>query len=293
MEASAVESVAENNGDASEVEEAAERSPAEARDSSRLFEFSSFVNVGPGADNCPDADTGECSNTLHFHAWIRLPNPFQRSSIAEKAAAARARRKRILRDEDSDSRTIIDEGIESALAANDRDAFIDEIVNKDFLQDHLKAMKEIAEEEEFAHIEEDQERFRALDAKPAEERDEEEYDHLQKHLADYTQKCNAKREEMQAPLRDSLSDKSIEELADIIREDRIERSCQAAFNDTYNVWEWYIGTLKPRPADKGLPNERVFGSVEHLKGCAPEVYEALDNAFTRLEAAQGGQLKNS
>jgi len=295
MEASTVESAAANGDGPNDeaADEAAERSPAESRDASRMFEYAEFVHVGPGAETCADGDNGKCSNTLHFHAWIRLPNPFQRSSIAEKAQAAKARRKRIMQDPESDMRTIIEDGIAAMVATGDRDSMVDEIVNKDFLQDHLKAMREVAEDEDYEHIEEDQERYRALNAKEPEERDEEEYDHLQKHISSYTEKCNTKREEMQAPLRESLAEKSVEELADLVRNDRIERAGQAAFNDTYNVWEWYVGTLKPRPADKGLPNERVFSSVEHLRNCAPEVYEALDEAFTRLEAAQGGQLKNS
>jgi REP element-mobilizing transposase RayT len=43
--------------------------------------------------------TGKCTDPDHFHAWIRLPNQFQIRDIAEKAKAAQARKKRMLRDQ--------------------------------------------------------------------------------------------------------------------------------------------------------------------------------------------------
>jgi hypothetical protein len=52
---------------------------------------------------------------------------------------------------------------------------------------------------------------------------------------------------------------------------------------SYNLWMWFICTLKPRPSEKGQPSERVFGSVEHMQQAAPEVIEALDSVFTGLE----------
>lgn len=293
MEASATAVESQNGTDPAPDEEAAEHSPAESRDSSQLFEFARYVHVGPGADDCPDADNGKCSNTLHFHAWIRLPNPFQRAAIAEKATAARARRKRQLRDEESDSRVILDEAIETMVEADDKGPLVEELVNKDFLTDHLAAMRAISEEEGYEHIEEDQERHRALLDLPDEERPAEEWEELAKHVAEFSEKVNADRDERQRPLRDSLTERSIDDLADLVRDQRIDGIAQAAFMESYNVWEWYIGTLKPRDPAKGLPVERIFGSIDHLKACAPEIYNALDSAFTRLEAEQGQAAKNS
>src|SRR5262245_39990006 len=40
----------------------------------KLFSFSGFVHVGPGARECEDGEDGSCGNPLHFHDWCRLPN---------------------------------------------------------------------------------------------------------------------------------------------------------------------------------------------------------------------------
>src|SRR4051812_13441277 len=79
-----------------------ERSDSTSRDRSQMFEFSGYVHVGPGAKECEHGEDGECDNAVHFHAWTRLPNPFQQQAIREKANAAKARKRRVLRDPESD-----------------------------------------------------------------------------------------------------------------------------------------------------------------------------------------------
>lgn len=274
-------------------EQKAEHSPAETRDSSQLFEFSRFIHVGPGADSCPDGEDGSCSENHHVHMWIRLPNPFQHTSIREKAMAAKARRLRLLRDPESDARTIIEGAIEEVVAHGDRDALIDEIANKDFLEDHLRATRNVQDEEEFEHIEEDQERLRALRAMDPDQRPAEEVGELETHCAKFTERVNEERGKIQDPIRESVAEKTLDELVQIVREDRIQRDAQAMFNETYSRWEWYVACLKPRDPMKGLPNERYFASIDQLRDCAPEVYNALDYHFTHLEAAQGRALKAS
>lgn len=276
-----------------EEAEAAEQSPAQSRDSSSIFEFSSFVHVGPGADACEEAETGRCNNPVHFHGWIRLPNQFQQESIQEKAFAGKARKLRVLRDVDSDARTILDGELEELVHLGSREDVIDQIVNQDFLKDHLQAMRVIQEDEKYAHIDEDRERLRALQEMDPDERPEEEYDELQKHVGGYVDAVNEERVRIQQPLRDAVADKPMEELVDLVREARIQGIAQEEFDRVYSLWEWYIGTLKPRPADKGLPQERLFGSVEHLKSAAPEVINALGAAFKDIEAAAGRSLQGA
>lgn len=275
-----------------------EGTPAETRDSSRMFEFSRFVHVGPGAEQCEDGENGQCQNAAHFHGWIRLPNQFQASSLREKSEAATARKLRVLRDEESDSRVILDTELEEfarVSGSDNNDAMIEQIVNADFLQDHYQAMRDVAEEnEDFKTIEDDRERLRALEAMSDEDRPEEEFESLQKHIASYVDAVNVQRETIQEPLKTSLQDKSTDELIDMIREQRIQVLAREAGEQAYAQWEWFIGTLKPKSPDKpGMPSERVYGSIDHLMGAAPEIIGALQDAFREIEAAAGRSLQEA
>lgn len=272
-----------------------EGTSAETRDSSRMFEFSRYVHVGPGAEQCEDGENGKCQNAAHFHGWIRLPNQFQASSLREKSEAATARKLRTLRDEESDSRVILDTELEEFARANDREAMIEQIVNADFLTDHYQAMRDVVEEnDDFKTVEDDRERLRALEAKPEEERPEEEFEQLQKHIAAYSDAVNAQRETIQEPLKTSLQDTPAEELIEQIREQRIQVLAREAGEQAYSQWEWFIGTLKPKSPDKpGMPSERVYGSIDHLMGAAPEIIGALQDAFREIEAAAGRSLQEA
>lgn len=272
-----------------------EGTPAESRDSSRLFEFSRFVHVGPGAEQCEDRETGQCKNAAHFHAWIRLPNQFQTSSLREKSEAATARKLRTLRNEDSDSRVILDTELEEFTRQNDSNALIEQLAGADFLQDHYQAMRAVAEEnEDFTTIEDDRERLRALEAKPEEERPEEEFAELQKHVAAYVDAVNVERDAIQEPLKTSLRDKSVDELIDLVREQRIQVIAKEAGDQAYSQWEWYIGTLSIRVPEKiTAPQQRVFESIDHLMAAAPEIIEALQDGFREIEAAAGRSLQEA
>lgn len=271
-----------------------ERTSAETRNSSQMFEFSRFVHVGPGANECPDGEDGSCTNTAHFHAWVRLPNQFQVVSLKEKADAAAARKLRVLRDEESDSRAILDGELFELERQNDHAGLVEAVVNADFLKDHMAAMNAVRTDEErgFATIEDDRERLRALEGVPAEERNEEEFEELQKHVGAYVDAVNAERDEIQAPLKSSLEAKSLDELLDLVRENRIQGIAREASEEAYAVWQWYVCTLKPKdPAKPGFPSERVYGSIDHLKAAAPEVILALREAFQDIEAAAGRSLQ--
>lgn len=275
-----------------------ESSPAERQSHEAIFQHSTFVHVGPGANACGDVDeesfVSNCGNPLHFHSWIHTPNQFQHNSIRTKAQAAKARKLRALRDPNSDSATVLDGELDEARHHGATELLVEEIVQKEYVKDYWKAMREVQEDEQFEHYEDDRDRFLALESKSPEDRDEEEFERLSDHLAAYADKVKETIEFIQKPLRESLSDKTIDQLIEIVREDRIQAEAQQEFEDTYSLWEWYIGCLKLRnkPAP-GHPNERVFGDIEQVKAAPPEVITALSMAFTELDAEAGRALGNS
>jgi hypothetical protein len=258
--------------------------PAETADGAtpdRMFKFSEDVDVGVGAVVCEDRTA--CSDPTHFHAWCRLPNQFQHQSIRDKAQAAKARRVRLFADPDSDISAILD--AEIAEVRSDRERMVDELVAKHFAVDQSEALRDLQEEEEFANISEDSKRAVELGKMPADERPADEFDELSKLIERFNAALREKVTERQRPLREALGAKDDDELAKMLRDDRVARDAGAAFNQEYTFWECYLGTLKP--VDEGVPTERVFDSTDGLRAAAPEVIEALSQTFDDLEAAQG------
>lgn len=285
----------------------AETSPAEEATPVRMHAFSAYLHLGPGASECDCIKTvcvdgedvrvpdGSCTDSAHFHAWCRLPNQFERNFLREKAAAASARRLRLLRDTDSDTRVILDGELEAVVARGDSESLIEEIVGKSFLENHLQALHEIADEnEEYSTIDDDRERLRALEAMAEEDRPAEEYEHLKVYVPEHTAKVNARREQIEAPARDAVKDKPVQELADIVREQRIEALGNVARGEEYSKWMWYICTLKPKSPEKpGFPNERVFPHINEFTSAAPEQLEAIAALVTDLEKEANEALKGS
>lgn len=271
-----------------------EASPAEQQDGKRLFQFSDEVHVGPGAAECEQRSNGSCENPEHFHAFIRLPNQFQHASLREKADAARARRLRQLRDPDSDSSVILDGELEELRRNAGHEALVEEVVGFDFLKDHLAAMNEVGEDEEFEHIEDDRERLRALARLPEDERPEEEFKELEAHIIAYTDKVNETRTRIQEPLRSSLTDRGVEDLMELIREERVQKIAEEDASNVFSQWEWFIGTLKMRVPDRiDGGQQRAFDSIDAMKAAAPEVIDALAGAFREIEAAAGRSLQEA
>lgn len=274
------------------IESAAETSPAEQRDRVTLLTYSDEVHVGDGADECENKSNGSCENVEHFHAFIRLPNQFQRESLTEKADAARARRLRQLRDPESDISNILDAELEEKRRRAVHEELVDEVLGFDFLKDQLGAMREVGEDEDFEHIEDDRERLRALAAMDEEDRPGDEFKELEAHVLDYAEKINEKREQIQTPLREALTDKGVDDLLDLIREERTTGICNEAAERAWSRWEWYIGTLKSRvPKKLDAPQERVFKNIDALEAAPPEVIDALEVAFRDIEASAGRSLQ--
>lgn len=272
--------------EASAPDQAAETSPAEHRTPDVLFRYSEFVHIGPGADHCEDGTDGSCGDPLHFHAWCRLPNQFQHASIREKAMAAKARRQRQLRDPDTDGCAVLEGELDALLRSGAKEPLIEELSAQHYLRDNKLALQSMIESEEFGSIEEDLERFRALNALPEDERPADEVTELQNHIDTFQKSLESSIEEEQRPYRESLEALEPAALVDLVRDLRIESEGNDEFLRTWRIWEQYIGTLAPRPADQGAPVDRKFRDVSHLTDqAAPEVIEALQAVFGELEAA--------
>jgi hypothetical protein len=278
---------------------AVETSPAEQQGHHQLFQHSRFVHVGPGAETCEDVDEekfiSNCGNPLHFHVWIRTPNQFQHNSIREKALAAKARKLRALRDLESDARTVLDGELEELRhQGGAEELLIQEIVAKDGVKNYWQATREVQEEEEFAHYEEDRNRLNALAAMADDDRPQEEYEQLGNHIAKYGDRVREVIDDIERPLREALAEKDLDTLIDLVTEDRIQAEAAQEFEDTYSLWEWYIGTSELFKREQpGHPDQRKFTDIEKLKAAPAEVISALAEAFTELDAEAGRALGNS
>jgi hypothetical protein len=260
-----------------------EASPAEKASPSELFRWSAYVHVGIGAEACEDRENGKCGDPTHFHAWCRMPNSLQQNSIREKALAAKARRIRQLRDPGCDIHDILEGDL--AIAKRSPATMIDELVAKDSVKEYIEARKDIGEDENYETIDEDRRRLKALDALPVDQRPQDEYDELVRHVGSFDDAVLERAKARQQPVRDSLEQMDTEKLVELLREDRIERDSTAEFDRVFSLWEWYICTLRPA---EGPMSQRMFDSVDALEAAAPEVIRALKDAFEDLESAVAG-----
>lgn len=272
-----------------------ETSPAEGRGLTDMFQFSEWVHVGPGADVCEDSTNGSCGNPLHFHAWCRLPNQFQDSSIREKALAAKARRTRQLRDPASDVYEILEAEMDNLRRLGNSDengkaVLVEDILGQSYFKHHLTAIRELAEVEEWSTVAEDQNRLTHLRSMPEDQRPTDEYGELERHLQAYEDATKERIKAEQQPEREALEALDVDDLIDQIRESRIEADANEDFMRVFSMWEWYIGTMKCQVPEKiEAGHQRAFQSVDHLQQAAPEVIQALEATFGRLEMALGSK----
>lgn len=280
------ENVSEQN------ETAVETSPAEAQAPQELFRYSEYVHVGPEAGSCEEGENGACANPLHFHAWCRIPNQFQNNSIREKALAAKARRARQLRDQSTDAYEILEAELDLLRRDGTPEPVIEELLSANFWRDHLAAVTEVKEDEKFATIDEDLERFRVLTLTADEERPADEYEELERHIDAFEEAVKERRDEEQRPQREGLAGLELDALIDQVRDARIDTESNEAFMRDFTLWQMYIGTLKPRDPAKGRPVDRSFGDVNHLTAAAPEVIDALRTTFESLELAKRSSAGN-
>jgi len=268
------------------------------RSARQMFRYATWVHVGPGAETCEDIDEeqgkNDCANPLHWHGWIRLPNQYQQREIREKALAARARRVRQLRDEESDAYAVLEHELDELRHGGEaaKEQVVDELLRKDMWRDVREAADDVKqgdgdEESPYAHIERDRERLNELTVKKADLPDNEalpdgeldELDSLTRHLDKYDEAFEAAYQARIKPRRESLMAQSLDELVDQIRDDRINADAEDAFMHVYSTYMKLAGTLKkPR-------GEHVWKDIAPMKESAPEVIEDLDAAFQDLERA--------
>lgn len=267
---------------------ATETAPEATKSTEQVFRYTAFVHVGEGAEDCTHGTDGKCKDGTHFHAVARLPNQFQHQDIQVKANAAKARRVRQLKDPETDSNAILEGELDElhALMATEPEetkaTLVDELLSKDWWKRQLEANKDLAERDEYEHIEADRERLAELEAMEPEARPAEERDELLRHLEAYGTAVIERRKEIEEPLRTALEALDVNEMLDRVRDERISALGQQAFMDTYTRWQMYVGTL--RPVSGGRPHERVYPDISAMESDDPEVVNALRMTFANLEA---------
>lgn len=266
-------------------DEPADELPAPVADAEKttdeIFQWSQHVHVGDGAEECPHGLDGACTVEGHFHAWVRLPNPFQLRDILDKANAAKARKLRELRDPDSDASVTLDgelEGI-TELGEEGKALIADELVAAEFTAINQRAVREVdalvdadadlADDEDadeppkkWALIDQDIEELGRQELLAEGDRDEG-FDALEKRVTDYRQAVAARMDALEEERRQELMQRTLEDLIRLVRRDRAQMLGTETYLHTYQTWEWYVCTFKPKA--KGTPNERVWRDIGQMK----------------------------
>jgi hypothetical protein len=250
------------------------------RSSEELFQWSAYVHVGTRAADCEHGEDGECKDPKHFHAWVCLPNIFQMRDIGEKARAAKARRKRALRDPESDVCVVLEDDL-ADIVADRYDDLLDAVATANVEKELTDIAAELAKDERFENQQQDAEELRRLSALPEEERDKEAYERLQADVLAYGEKFEEIVNERQKAERISLEKLSREDVIEIERRSRIDNISTETYLHTYYTWAMYIGTRQPTA--NGFPSRRKFSQPEDLKVASPEVVTAVREAVRQLE----------
>ena len=226
--------------------------------------------------------------------------------IAEKARAARARRVRSLKDPESDAYVILENELDALRDESMRVLMVEELLDKDFTADYDTALREVLEIEDpdyvpedegdeipklYANIEQDQEEY-ARQVKLPEEQRTEDFDELHRTVQRFSEAIQAELEKIIKPKRKTLTeDRTLDELIDMVRQERINQSGNEAYLHTFNSWQWFVCTYKPR---KGTPDERAFQDFTQFRlNTPPEVIHELQSAFTALELEMAGNRRGN
>jgi hypothetical protein len=265
----------------------------EAQEPQQINRYSTWVHVGPGAEDCEAVNEGEgkndCQNGLHFHAWCRLPNQFQHRQIRERALAAKARKQRQLRDPETDANAILEEDLADVRRADNRAVLIEELLSIGWWKDYFDAVEDVKEREDeddskpFASIEDDQRRYDELEAMPEDERPADEHGELGRHLVAYHEAVRLRQEEIIKPKRAELEALDTDQLIERVRGQRIDTAGNDEFMYVYAYESWFVGTLKVPKGDGPVMPPRVFADRDALQAAPPEVIDALKITFEDLE----------
>lgn len=213
---------------------------------------------------------------------VRLPNQFQHEDVSLKASAAQARRMRQLRDPESDSYIVLESDLDDLVRGEDRGGLVEELVGGEWWKDHLEAIKDVQEREEFATIEEDMGRLDALIDRPDDQRPEEEFEELRRHVERYNDAVEAAREQRTEPRRRALDDRDTADLISEVREKRIAAEGRRARERAFTLHELAVGTYAVN--DDKQPTHLYFQSVDAVESADPETLHILTSAFATLEA---------
>lgn len=252
-----------------------------------LFEYSGFVHVGATAEDCEHAEDGACRERSHFHAWVCLPNTFQVRDIVDKARAAKARRVRALRDPESDSGAVLEAELED-IWRDHRQALIEALGRSAVERELGDIMRELGDDERFAHQQQDAEELRRLRELPDDERDPEEFARLEADVTAYAEQLQKIVDERQDREVERLSRLSHDEVLELERSARVDNISTEFYMHTYYTWSIFVGTRVPCPVDQGFPTQRKFKDPNDLKVAPPEVVVALREKLRELESRAMG-----
>lgn len=284
MEASVV-----SEAPAPEAEPAYDGSAEATRSSEELFEWSGYVHVGKGAEECEKRLEG-CKDPHHFHGWVCLPNSFQIRDIDDKARAGEARKLRALRDagnpdkgrEPSDSYVTLEAALDAVRFEDDELEIVKVgIVSRTVDRQLGSILEEMAADDRFKHQAQHAQEMQRVMALPEDERDADEVKELSEILQDYGDALQARIDERHVIERAALDQLTVDQIIDIERRARSRNLGEEYYLHTYYTWCMYVCTYEP--TIDGLPSVRKFPELVALKSASPEAVAALRQKITELE----------
>lgn len=268
------------------------------RSTEELFQWSTYVHVGPGSAECEHAIDGQCKERVrlasdgsvigHFHAWLCMPNTFQQRDVQEKAAAAKARKRRSLQDPESDARAVLEEQVEAwGLTDETYAELVKMIAQRRTEGGYREITNELNDSDQFEHYAADLEEFQRLAALPEDDRDPDEWKRLEKDVDAYRVAFETKATEHFESEKARLERMPKADVLDIERKYQVDSLSGEQYLHTYYTWVYYTGARKPVLDD--YPTERVFAKPEALRDAAPEVITGLRAAYRNLERRMLGR----
>lgn len=236
-------------------------------------------------------------------ALLRLANQFQHAEIRQAALAAKARRMRQLRDENTDAFVVLEDEMDALARLGDQMVLVEELVGREWWKDQLAAEADVAEEEDYEHISRDRQRLEVLGEMDPVERDEDEWKELQTHVENFFKAVQERLTERQRPRREALEALDINALVDLVRQERIAQEGNVTFNLHFSLWQMYSGsyelkgyetrTVKGNTIEAPMPGKPLFSSVDDVRRADPNLLDALAHAYNELEASYSEALQGN
>lgn len=254
---------------------------AATQSAEELFQWSGYAHVGAGAEECEHRIDGACTDKRHFHVWVCLPNTFQIRDIVDKARAAQARKRRTLRDPESDSYAVLEVELEELRRPQVYDKLLKEIASREVDQQLVDLMRELQEDERFEHHAQDAEELRRLQELPEDERDPEEYSRLLADMEAYGEQLQRVVDERENREEERLRAMSQDDVLALEREFRIDNITNEIYLHTYYSWVMYV--CARMPSTEEFPSRRMFASPDVMRSAPPEAVMALREKIRSLE----------